>query len=68
MKNVHNFLKRTIAKFVYGSQLKWDDTLPLATYCYNTAPSADDLLHFILSMAETHLKEGSAILKIIVYM
>ena len=39
IKNVHNFLKRTIAKFMYGSQVKWDDALPLATY----TPSIDDL-------------------------
>ena len=43
IKNVHNFLKRTMAKFMYDSQLHWDDALPLATYCYNIAPSADDL-------------------------
>ena len=28
---------------MHGSQLKWDDALPLATYCYNIAPSVDDL-------------------------
>ena len=43
IKNVQNFLKQTIAKFMHGSQLKLDDTLPLATYCYNIAPSVDDL-------------------------
>ena len=43
IENVHNFLKCTIAKFTYGSQLKWDDALPLATYCYNIIPSVDDL-------------------------
>ena len=32
-----------MAKFMHGSQLKWDDTLPLATYCYNIAPPVDDL-------------------------
>ena len=42
-ENAHNFLKCTIAKFTYGSQLKWEDALPLATYCYNIAPSVDDL-------------------------
>ena len=26
-----------------GSKLKWDDALPLATYCYNIVPSVDDL-------------------------
>ena len=41
--NVHNLLKCTIMKFTYDSQLEWDDALPLATYCYNIAPSVDDL-------------------------
>ena len=26
-----------------GSQPEWDDALPLATYCYNIAPSVDGL-------------------------
>ena len=42
IENIHNFLKCTIAKFMYSSQLKWDDALPLATYCYNIAPLVDD--------------------------
>ena len=43
IKNVHNFLKFTIVKFTYGRQLEWDDTLPLAMYCFNIAPSVDGL-------------------------
>ena len=43
IENVHNFLKHIIAKFTYGSQLKWDDAHLLATYCYNITPSVDDL-------------------------
>ena len=43
IENVHNFLKCTIAKFIYGNSLEWDDALPLATYCYNVAPSVEDL-------------------------
>ena len=43
IENVDNFLKHTVAKFIYSSSLKWDDVLPLATYCYNVAPSVDDL-------------------------
>ena len=27
IKSIHNFLKRTIAKFMCGSQLEWDDAL-----------------------------------------
>ena len=44
IENVHNFLKCTIAKFIYGNSLEWDDALPLATYCYNVTPSVDDLV------------------------
>ena len=43
IENVHNFLKCTIAKFIFSNSLEWDDVLPLATYCYNIAPSVDDL-------------------------
>ena len=43
IENIHNFLKCTIAKFTYGSQLEWDDTLLLAISCYNIAPLVDDL-------------------------
>ena len=43
IENIHNFLKCTIAKFTYGSQLELDDALPLATYCYNITPLVDDL-------------------------
>ena len=28
---------------MYGSQLKWDDVLPLSPYCLNIAPSVNDL-------------------------
>ena len=43
IENVHDFLKHTIAKFMYDSQLGWDDLLTLPTYCCNIAPSVDDL-------------------------
>ena len=43
IENVHSLLKCTIVKFLYDSQLEWDYALPLATYCYNIAPSMDDL-------------------------
>ena len=43
IENVHNFLKCTIAKFTYGSQLEWDDALLLAMYCFNIASSVNDL-------------------------
>ena len=57
IENIHNFLKCTIAKFMYGSQLEWDDALPLATYCYNITPSVDDLeLPFYLHYGRDLLK------------
>ena len=43
IENVHNFLKHTIAKFTYSSQLEWDNLLPLVSYCYNITPSVDGL-------------------------
>ena len=43
IENIHNFQKCTIMKFTYGSQLEWDNTLPLATYCFNIAAWVDDL-------------------------
>ena len=43
IENVHNFLKCTIAKFTYNSQLEWNDMLPLATYSYNITPLVNDL-------------------------
>ena len=42
IENVYNFLKHLIAKFIYGSSLKWDSALPLTTYCYNVVPSVED--------------------------
>ena len=43
IEDVHNFLKYTIVKFIYGNVLEWDHALPLATYCYNTMSLVDDL-------------------------
>ena len=39
MENVHNFLKRTLTKFLDSSDLEWDE-LPFACYCYNIYPSS----------------------------
>ena len=66
IENIHNFLKRTMAKFMHGSQLKRDDVLSIATYFYNIAPSVDDLespFHFV--HGRDPLKEDSAIFKTI---
>ena len=43
IENVHNFLKRTLTKFVSSSDAEWDKILPFACYCFNTNPTADDL-------------------------
>ena len=41
-EDVHNFLKHTIAKFIYDRQLDQDDAPP-AMYCYNITPFLADL-------------------------
>ena len=43
IENVHNFLKRTLTKFLSSSDAEWDRILPFACYCFNTTPTADDL-------------------------
>ena len=43
IENVHNFLKRTLIKFLSSSDAEWDEILPLVCYCFNTTPTADDL-------------------------
>ena len=35
VENVHNFLKRTLTKFLYNSNVEWDALLPFTWYCYN---------------------------------
>ena len=44
---------------MHGSQLKWNDALPLATYCYNIAPSVDDLKSSIYLVHGKDLLEGT---------
>ena len=54
IKNVHNFLKRTLTKFLSSFDAEWDEIFPFACYCFNTTPTADDLESpFSLSMVET---------------
>ena len=43
IENVHNFLKRTLTKFLSSSDAKWDKVLQFACYCFNSTPTADDL-------------------------
>ena len=58
IKNIHNFLKRTVTKFLSSSDAEWDEILPFACYCFNTTPTADDLESpfFSSSMVEIHEK------------
>ena len=60
IENIHNFLKRTIAKFLHNSTFKWDDALTLAVNCFNIAPLVNDLelpFYHILYTAEINWKE-----------
>ena len=41
VKNEHNFVKRTLTKFLDNSNLKWDELLPFACYCYNIFPGSN---------------------------
>ena len=43
IENVHNFLKRTLTKFLSSLDAKWDKVLPFACYCFNSTPTSDDL-------------------------
>ena len=43
IENVHNFLKRTIAKFMHNSTLEWNSALHLTMYCFNVALMVNDL-------------------------
>ena len=43
IENIHNFLKRTLTKFLSSSDAKWDNVLPFACYCFNSTPTVDDL-------------------------
>ena len=43
IENIHNFLKRTLTKFLSSTDAEWDQILPFACYCFNTTPTADNL-------------------------
>ena len=42
LENVHNFLKRTLTKFLSNLDAKWDKVLPFACYCFNSTPTSDN--------------------------
>ena len=39
--NVHNFLRRTLTKFLESSDLEWDGLLAFTCYCHNIFPSSN---------------------------
>ena len=43
IENIHNFLKRTVTKFLSSLDAKWDKVLPFAYYCFNSTLTSDDL-------------------------
>ena len=43
IENIHNFLKRTLTKFLSSSVPKWDNVLPFACHCLNSTPTSYDL-------------------------
>ena len=43
IENIHNFIKRTLTKFLSSSDVKWDKVLPFACYCFNATLTSDDL-------------------------
>ena len=58
IENVHNFLKRTLTKFLSSSDAQWDRILPFACYCFNTTPTADDLESLLFLILERDPLEG----------
>ena len=60
VENVHNFIKRTLTKFLVNSDLEWDELLPFPCYCYNIFPGRNGtespfFLMFGWDPAEGHL-------------
>ena len=43
IENIHDFLKRTLTKFLSSSDAKWDKVLPFTCYCFNLTPTTDNL-------------------------
>ena len=53
----HNFLQRTLTKFLDSSNLEWDE-LPFAFYCYNTFPGRNSTKSPFFLMFGQDLAEG----------
>ena len=43
IENAHNFLKRTLTKFLSSLDAVWDKVLPFACYIFNLTPTSTDL-------------------------
>ena len=43
IENIHNFLKRTLTKFLSSLYTEWDNVLPFTCYCFNSTPTSDNL-------------------------
>ena len=37
IENIHNYLKRTLTKFLSSADTEWDKILPFACYCFSTS-------------------------------
>ena len=60
IENIYNFLKRTLSKFLSSSDAHWDKVLPFACYCFNSAPTSDDLESLFSLMHSRDPLEGCA--------
>ena len=60
IENVHNILKYTLTKFLSSSDTEWNRILPIACYCFNSTPTANDLESPVFLIHGRHLLEGCA--------
>ena len=60
IKNLHNFLKRTLTKFLSSLDAEWDKVLPFACYCFNLTPTSDHLESLFLLIHGRDPLEGCA--------
>ena len=57
---MHNFLERTLTKFLSSSDAEWDRILPFFCYCFNFTLTADDLESPFFLIHGRDLLEGYA--------
>ena len=60
IENVHNFLKRTLMKFLSNLDAEWDKVLPFTCYCFNSTPTSDDLESLFFLIHGRDPLEGNA--------